>query len=424
MNVIAFNIRPYAVHLLLSLAAAYFSYSANAQCDRTILAAGVFGLTVAPGETVCTVNDLFIGGNLNIGTGGRLVVAPGSRVRVVSVISNGVIDMGTSSFMFIQNTATFSGASSVTNVGNSARMFACQSATFNMGATLSLGQMSVFDSFNISFSGGTNYVSYTGLPGGTPRGFLVSRTSMTLDAVLGNSNMLGYCATTPGSVLTPAQLGSMQSYCTPLIPPEVYASNLCGVVGPFYFENALLSASFHFFTVERLNSKIARLSWAVTNEDNVVRFEIQRASSDSSYTTIGEVMTAADSTIPRTYVFLDSNHYERTGTTVYRIRAIASFGGSLYSTVARITFRNQRPAPVLFPNPVKQSFSIRLPQEIGRSGRLEVFTWDGRTIYSGSVLVVDSHVEVSSRIVSSLQRGHYYVRLRVGERTYTAHFVK
>src|SRR5688572_25803310 len=120
MNVNAFRIRYYSVQLLLSLAATSFSYSTNAQCNRTILAGGVPAVTVAPGETVCTVNDLFIGGNLNIGTAGRFVIASGTRVRVGSIISNGVLDIGTNSFIFIQNTSTFSGAASVAIVGNSA----------------------------------------------------------------------------------------------------------------------------------------------------------------------------------------------------------------------------------------------------------------------------------------------------------------
>jgi hypothetical protein len=396
----------------------------GAQCTRTITDSMVAHITVGPDEVVCTLNDLYVPGIITIAPTGRLITATGTCLHTNNLVNQGNLELEDNSFLYVQHNAIFTGVGSSTSMGASSRLFACQSAIFNQGATLQMGPNSIFDSFDNSFTSSTNYVSYTGLPGTLPNAYLISRTSTTINGALSASNMIGYCATTPRSDLTQAELGAAQAYCTPLIPPNIYATRSCSMIASHYCQDALLTIYFEEFSVKPAgHANTNHLSWTAAGE-GVLYYEIQRRNNLGAYRTIGLVPAQSHETILQQYSFEDTYNLSPFDEYHYRICAKGVTGTCVYSPVRRVASRKDVEGIVLFPNPASGSLTVQLPpgRRYSPTAFVEIFNSSSVRMYFGESKIHRFSLTVTE--ISSLRQGQYYLKISCADQVFLARFAK
>lgn len=162
-----------------------------------------------------------------------------------------------------------------------------------------------------------------------------------------------------------------------------------------------------------------KLLWRTASELNNDYMTVERSADGRAFSPIGQVNGAGTSTTPRDYHLWD---YEPLpGRNYYRLTQTDFDGTVSYHRVVVVNIDRKGAAPVLSPtlaaHAVQVSFGLALPTE----GRLVVVDQLGRTrqqhkIAEGTV--------VQSLEVSSLERGHYFVRIEYGNQAFTERFVK
>ena len=90
-----------------------------------------------------------------------------------------------------------------------------------------------------------------------------------------------------------------------------------------------------------------KVSWDVSSEQEVRKYELQRADSGNGFTAIGEVLASG---MP-TYQWLDNN--PASGINQYRVRVVKTDGSAFFSRVVTVDMVKEKPAVKIFPNPVQ-----------------------------------------------------------------------
>jgi len=111
-----------------------------------------------------------------------------------------------------------------------------------------------------------------------------------------------------------------------------------------------------------IENKLARLYWSSENEENVSRFEIERAADGSSFTTIGTV-AAYNRAGTNNYTFSDTLQADLS---YYRLKMIDIDGKFTYSDIIAVNgaaFKNVK----AYPNPARDKMVITHPKTDGNS---------------------------------------------------------
>ena len=399
----------------------------QAQCTRTITDDTLFSITVGSTETVCIANDLYVAANVNIALGGRLIVAPNVRMAAYNVNCTGTLELDFNSFLYIDNMANFNGAGASLVTGVSSRMFNCRYAFFNNGATLTMNQNSIFDAFHMSFAGSTDYASYVGSTAADPRAYIISRNQTLMAGQLSSDSMIGYCGVWPLSMLTPAQLDEARAYCTPLIPPAIYTTNLCSAVREYYMINSILNAVIENIVVENTGSgSIYSISWEIFDDNSIQRFEIQRAFKESTFETIQNVTPFLYAGQKRSYVCFDTVITTNAREILYRVKAVRRDGSSFYSVIRRIAVRTAPQSLLIHPNPVGREATVLLPADAQRAHKVlvEIMSRNGNIVYRRYRVLSGSALHLTADVLNHLPAGLYGMKVSVKDRMYASQFLK
>jgi hypothetical protein len=138
------------------------------------------------------------------------------------------------------------------------------------------------------------------------------------------------------------------------------------------------------FTTTKENETVL-LNWATTAETNSESFDIQHSLNGKSWSSIGSVKAAGESSTKENYTFTDSNPAD--GQNLYRLKMIDSDGTFAYSTIRSVSLEVSDVA-VVYPNPVADRLYFKV-KDWNKIGRITLSDLNGKTIFQSSKQPVD-----------------------------------
>jgi len=160
------------------------------------------------------------------------------------------------------------------------------------------------------------------------------------------------------------------------------------------------------FTAGDFNTHI-KLTWSVGDESDIYQYEIQKASVDNNFTTVGSILASGQSK----YEFDDNDGDSKI--IFYRIKCMSVNTGFCYSKIIAIS-REREPAQMsVFPNPVTNGdLSISLDKM--KQGRyvLNIYNSTGYRVHTQYIdITSDEKLTVSFSSPHVSAKGIYFVQL-------------
>jgi hypothetical protein len=163
----------------------------------------------------------------------------------------------------------------------------------------------------------------------------------------------------------------------------------------------LLPVTFNEFTAQSQGSS-AVLNWTTASEENSSYFTVQTSSDGASWSNIGEVKAAGNSTTPENYSFVDNT--PASANNYYRILEVSLDGTEIYSVVRQLNF-GQSTVLTYYPNPVKNQVTITTSAISPQS--VTVLNIEGRLLQQNNHFVSGGSIDLSSYAA-----GIYFLAIR------------
>ena len=171
------------------------------------------------------------------------------------------------------------------------------------------------------------------------------------------------------------------------------------------------------FIAERSGTK-AKLSWQTASEQNTDFFIVQRREENGTYTDIGFIKAAGNSSTVSSYVFYDENPLP--GNNYYRLKQVDLDGAYNYSVIRNVNF--ERVADVfLYPNPASNQLNVFFTGNIALQ-KVSILELTGKSVYEA---IQDPNEVVQNLQVDlqSLSAGTYFLTLNTTEGLISKKFV-
>lgn len=169
-----------------------------------------------------------------------------------------------------------------------------------------------------------------------------------------------------------------------------------------------------YFHAEAAGNNV-ELKWATASETNNAYFTIQRSTDGLQYVNVADVAGNVNSSSEIAYQFTDNN--APSGTVYYRLKQTDIDGRFTYSGVQRISRQDLNTSIKVYPNPVRDRFTINLPGGT-ITGTATIFDAKGNAVRKLSV-TNGQYVQTEG-----LAKGVYYLRVETRSAIYSAGFVK
>jgi Secretion system C-terminal sorting domain len=161
-----------------------------------------------------------------------------------------------------------------------------------------------------------------------------------------------------------------------------------------------------YFTANR-NGIVNNLAWATAQEINSSKFVIERSSNGGTYTAIGDVTAAGNSSTTRAYSFVDNAPAR--GINLYRLRIVDKDNQFRLSWTR--TVRNEGLANVsVYPNPVQDKLTLNVQSDKALAGQVIVTDVNGKAVLNRAINVTQGEniIPVNAAI---LQKGTYFIKI-------------
>ncbi len=150
------------------------------------------------------------------------------------------------------------------------------------------------------------------------------------------------------------------------------------------------------------------LDWATASEQNSKEFRVERSLDGNSFTAIGTVAAAGNSSSITTYQYTDRN-IDRLNSPVmfYRLKQVDMDNNFRFSNIIRLTYnQNEKPRSIVYPNPTQGMITVMVGdrQLVGTTATL--FDEAGRLLQNVKI-TADSQIFDLGRYVN----GIYFIRL-------------
>lgn len=169
----------------------------------------------------------------------------------------------------------------------------------------------------------------------------------------------------------------------------------------------ILPVTYTHFNAKKINND-AVLTWETAQETNSEYFEIQTSTNGKSFTALGRLTAAGNSSTSKSYTYTDKNI--TAGDHFYRLRQVDRDGKSEYSTVRLVenNVSDNTKGLLIAPNPASGSIHINIGQS-NETKTLNIYTVDGKKVFTKNLTVTESQTSVTT---AGLQAGTYIAELR------------
>lgn len=168
-------------------------------------------------------------------------------------------------------------------------------------------------------------------------------------------------------------------------------------------ELIILPVKFIGINAFKINNGV-QLRWDVAEEQDVLKYEVERSVNGRDFTKIGEVSQNSKS---RLYAFFDKNPLP--GASFYRIKNVDTDGRSDFSSIVRMNLSKFVQISA-FPTPATSNVTIE-HEILNTRGQLTVYSADGRAV---KTVVTQEGTSQTPLNLSNLGSGFYVVRFDKG----------
>lgn len=170
-----------------------------------------------------------------------------------------------------------------------------------------------------------------------------------------------------------------------------------------------------YFTAIADGNKV-RLNWEAANEQETVKYEIEKSLTAANFNRIGTVISRQMSQS----AYIDFDNSPALGWNYYRLKIIDKSGSFVYSPVRPVKFTKGQEEVKIFPVPATDILNVLLPSSYVNSATLQLYSIDGKFIATLKPSV--NNVKLNVR---PLAGGTYIIRIiKANGETETYPFIK
>ena len=207
----------------------------------------------------------------------------------------------------------------------------------------------------------------------------------------------------PGGWVTGNAVGpdSLSGYVTSNAPTNNYSFDERRFTLGTYSKFNALPARLLYFTAIADGNKV-RLNWEAANEQETVRYEIEKSLTTTGFSFLASVNSRQLS--QSAYTDFDLN--PAMGWNYYRLKVIDRSGSYFYSPIRPVKFSKGLEEVKVFPNPATDIVNVQLPSSYVNSATLLLYSIDGKFISTLKPSV--NSVKIN---VTNLANGTYIIRI-------------
>lgn len=294
---------------------------------------------------------------------------------------------------------------SISKSSNKTTYYGCETATFTLSVSNTGAYGVSVDSLTDALPTGFSFVSVDGT-GGITTSALSSYPGNGATGAVKFKGGVNSGANT--SIYVPANTTLTLKYTAtaPCNPAPNLSTTVTGYVGTTSFGTSTntvsvtwgLPVTWNAFDVKKQTGYNA-ISWSTLSEQQTKFFLVQHSSDGKEYENIGTVPAAGNSNALRSYAFRHVQPKE--GTHYYRIEQVDFDGKSSFSKVV-VLQGQQKAGKGLVVHSMIQNGQLVL--QLPAAGEVQIYTAEGRKMYSGWNAAGESRINVSR-----FQRGNYIV---------------
>lgn len=151
------------------------------------------------------------------------------------------------------------------------------------------------------------------------------------------------------------------------------------------------------------------LYWQTLSETNTKRFQIERSTDGSNFTTIGEVQAAGNSSQPVNYQFTDAS--TQNITVFYRLKMMDLDGTATLSRIVTVNHNRYAGQLKVYPNPVIDQVQFQWQGQEGKQVQVEILDLAGRIRLTRTLQQRDG-LQTFSLPLTGFNSGLYTLRIR------------
>jgi hypothetical protein len=163
------------------------------------------------------------------------------------------------------------------------------------------------------------------------------------------------------------------------------------------------------------------LNWSTASETDNIGFEVERSQNGNTFTQIGKVAGAGNSSIKQTYTYTDATANQ--GTHYYRLKQLDSNGSFAYSKLIAVTLHKSITSDNLsiYPNPVVGNMlTVALKNNVAHNGHtaLQIMNTNGDVVHNQKITAGTNQMDIFMPDLK-LPGGIYLVKLHYDNHTET-----
>jgi hypothetical protein len=188
--------------------------------------------------------------------------------------------------------------------------------------------------------------------------------------------------------------------------------NVIGIDDINITSNIVLPVTMLNFDARRAG-KVNNLTWTTTQEINSQKFEVERSTDGTNFSSIGTVNAAGNTTTNTSYRFVDNKPVK--GTNFYRLRSIDNDNAYKFSNIKSVKNLGT-PELAINPNPVAEIMKIALEAEYAEKASIVITDLSGRRVHTSAAQVVAGANQINIP-VQQLSKGTYLVMIQLNNET-------